>query len=136
MRGSRKFEFPVLILLSTVGMMIMCSTANMMTLYLGLELQSLALYVLCAFNRGMIMRSSESGLKFFILGALASGLLLYGISLAYGFAGTMDFGELAQALARPGAASPGLVVGRGVHRGRVGIQAVGGAVPHVDAGRL
>ncbi len=105
-----RFEFPVLVLLSTVGMMIMCSTANMMTLYLGLELQSLALYVLCAFNRDD-QRSAESGLKFFILGALASGLLLYGISLAYGFAGTMDFGELALTLAQPGTASPGLIVG-------------------------
>ncbi|GAC1340230.1 MAG: NADH-quinone oxidoreductase subunit NuoN [Acetobacteraceae bacterium] len=108
--GISRFEFPVLVLLSTVGMMIMCSTSNLMTLYLGLELQSLALYVLCAFNRDDA-RSAESGLKFFILGALASGLLLYGISLAYGFAGTMQFGELAAALAKPGAASPGLVVG-------------------------
>ena len=108
--GIARFEFPVLVLLSTVGMMIMCSTASMMTLYLGLELQSLALYVLCAFNRDDT-RSSESGLKFFILGALASGLLLYGISLAYGFAGTMDFGELALVLGRPGEASPGLIVG-------------------------
>ncbi len=108
--GISRFEFPVLVLLSTVGMMVMCSTANLMTLYLGLELQSLALYVLCAFNRDD-NRSAESGLKFFILGALASGLLLYGISLAYGFAGTMDFGELALTLARPGAASAGLVVG-------------------------
>jgi NADH-quinone oxidoreductase subunit N len=105
-----RFEFPVLVLLSTVGMMIMCSTANLMTLYLGLELQSLALYVLCAFNRDDA-RSSEAGLKFFILGALASGLLLYGISLAYGFAGTMDFGELALSLAKPGTASAGLIVG-------------------------
>jgi NADH-quinone oxidoreductase subunit N len=108
--GISRFEFPVLVLLSTVGMMIMCSTASLMTLYLGLELQSLSLYVLCAFNRDDT-RSAESGLKFFILGALASGLLLYGISLAYGFAGTMQFGELAAALARPGAASPGLIVG-------------------------
>ncbi len=108
--GISRFEFPVLVLLSTVGMMIMCSTANMMTLYLGLELQSLALYVLCAFNRDNT-KSAESGLKFFILGALASGLLLYGISLAYGFSGTMDFGELALTLAEPGAASAGLVVG-------------------------
>ena len=108
--GISRFEFPVLILLSTVGMMIMASTANLMTLYLGLELQSLALYVLCAFARDDI-RSAESGLKFFVLGALASGLILYGISLAYGFAGTMQFGELAAALSSPQAASPGLIVG-------------------------
>ena len=108
--GISRFEFPVLILLSTVGMMIMSSTSSLMTLYLGLELQSLALYVLCAFDRDNV-RSAESGLKFFVLGALASGLLLYGISLAYGFAGTMQFGELAQALSDPSKASPGLVVG-------------------------
>jgi len=108
--GIARFEFPVLILLSTVGMMIMCSTSSLMTLYLGLELQSLALYVLCAFARDDV-RSSESGLKFFVLGALASGLILYGTSLAYGFAGTMQFGELARILSAPEAASPGLIVG-------------------------
>ena len=107
--GFARFEFPVLILLSTVGMLVMCSAANLMTLYMGLELQSLALYVLCAFRRDDA-RSAESGLKFFVLGALASGLLLYGISLAYGFAGTMQFTELARALAG-GTASTGLVVG-------------------------
>ncbi len=108
--GIARFEFPVLILLSTTGMMIMCSTANLMTLYLGLELQSLALYVLCAFARDDV-RSAESGLKFFVLGALASGLILYGTSLAYGFAGTMDFAELARVLSAPQAASAGLIVG-------------------------
>ncbi|MBC7799830.1 MAG: NADH-quinone oxidoreductase subunit NuoN [Gemmatimonadaceae bacterium] len=108
--GISRFEFPVLILLSTVGMMIMCSSSSLMTLYMGLELQSLSLYVLCAFARDDV-RSSESGLKFFVLGALASGLLLYGISLAYGFAGTMQFTELARLLATPGTASPGLIVG-------------------------
>ena len=77
-KGITRFEFPVLVLLSTVGMMVMSSTSNLMTLYLGMELQSLALYVLCAFARDDI-RSAESGLKFFVLGALASGLLLYGI---------------------------------------------------------
>ena len=105
-----RFEFPVLILLSTIGMMIMASTANLMTLYLGLELQSLALYVLCAFARDDI-RSAESGLKFFVLGALASGLILYGISLTYGFAGTMQFSELNTALTTTAIPSPGLIVG-------------------------
>ena len=108
--GISRFEFPVLILLSTVGMMIMCGTASLMTLYLGLELQSLALYVLCAFDRDNL-RSAESGLKFFVLGALASGLLLYGISLTYGFAGTMQFGELARSLTNPNGVSAGLIVG-------------------------
>src|SRR5689334_9227372 len=95
-----RFEFPVLMLLSVTGMMVMASASNMMTLYLGLELQSLALYVLAAFARDEL-RSSEAGLKYFVLGALASGLLLYGISLVYGFSGTMDFAALAKALARP-----------------------------------
>ncbi|HTI82425.1 MAG TPA: NADH-quinone oxidoreductase subunit NuoN [Acetobacteraceae bacterium] len=105
-----RFEFPVLMLLSVTGMMVMASASNMMTLYLGLELQSLALYVLAAFARDEL-RSSEAGLKYFVLGALASGLLLYGISLVYGFSGTMDFAALAKALSRPEAASPGLIVG-------------------------
>ena len=108
-QGIGRFEFPVLILLSTIGMMIMSSTASLMTLHLGLALQSLALYVLCAFARDEL-RSAESGLKFFILGALASGLLLYGISFAYGFSGTMQFATIAQGL-RGAAVSPGLIVG-------------------------
>ncbi len=83
----------MLVLFSTVGMMVMASAANLMTLYLGLELQSLAIYVLAAFARDDL-RSSEAGLKYFVLGALASGLLLYGISLVYGFSGTMDFARL------------------------------------------
>ena len=105
-----RFEFPVLILLCTVGMMIMASATNLMSLYIGLELQSLAIYILAAFARDEL-RSSEAGLKYFVLGALASGLLLYGISLAYGFSGTMDFSRLAEAFSAPGQASVGLVVG-------------------------
>ncbi len=105
-----RFEYPVLLLLATVGMMIMVSASNLMTLYLGLELQSLSLYVLAAFARDDL-RSSEAGLKYFVLGGLASGLLLYGISLVYGFSGTMDFGRLATLLTNPAAASPGLIVG-------------------------
>ena len=105
-----RFEYPVLMLLSVTGMMVMVSASNMMTLYLGLELQSLALYVLAAFARDDL-RSSEAGLKYFVLGALASGLLLYGISLVYGFSGTMDFAGLSQVLSRPESASPGLIVG-------------------------
>jgi NADH-quinone oxidoreductase subunit N len=105
-----RFEYPVLIVLSVTGMMVMTSASNLMTLYLGLELQSLALYVLAAFARDDL-RSSEAGLKYFVLGALASGLLLYGISLVYGFSGTMDFAALATALSVPLTASPGLIVG-------------------------
>ena len=105
-----RFEFPVLMLLDAVGMMVMVSASNMMTLYLGLELHSLSTYVLAAFARDEL-RSSEAGLKYFVLGALASGLLLYGISLTYGFSGTMDFSALTQLLANPSQASAGLVVG-------------------------
>ncbi len=109
-QGIARFEFPVLLLFATVGMMLMASASNLMTLYLGLELHSLALYVLAAFARDDL-RSSEAGLKYFVLSALASGLLLYGISLAYGFSGTMDFRQLAIAASDPLHASPGLVVG-------------------------
>jgi NADH-quinone oxidoreductase subunit N len=106
----RRFEFPVLMLFATVGMMVMASAANLMTLYLGLEMQALAIYVLAAFARDDL-RSSEAGLKYFVLGALASGLLLYGISLIYGFAGTMAFDRLAEVLADPARVSAGLIVG-------------------------
>ena len=109
-QGIARFEFPVLMLFSTVGMMIMASASNLMTLYLGLELQSLALYVLAAFARDDL-RSSEAGLKYFVLSGLASGLLLYGISLVYGFSGTMDLASLHELLVQPTSASAGLVVG-------------------------
>ena len=109
-QNMRRFEFPVLIMLCSVGMMVMVSASSLMTLYLGLELQSLSMYVLAAFARDQL-RSAEAGLKFFVLGALASGLLLYGITLIYGFAGSMSFDRLASALADPHGASLGLVVG-------------------------
>ena len=105
-----RLEFPVLMLLSTVGMMVMASANNLMTLYMGLELQSLAIYVLAAFARDEL-RSSEAGLKYFVLSALASGLLLYGISLTYGFSGSMDFAHIAQAVTDPAGVSTGLIVG-------------------------
>ena len=108
--GLARFEFPVLMLLAVVGMMVMVSASSMMSLYLGLELQSLALYVLAAFARDDL-RSSEAGLKYFVLGALASGLLLYGISLVYGFSGSMDFVEIGQNLSDPSHVSVGLIVG-------------------------
>jgi NADH-quinone oxidoreductase subunit N len=107
--GLARFEFPVLILFATTGMMIMVAATNLMTLYLGLELQSLALYVIASFARDSL-RSAEAGLKYFVLGSLASGLLLYGISLTYGFSGSMDFGHVAQALLS-GTPSVGLIIG-------------------------
>ena len=105
-----RFEFPVLVLFATVGTMVMASSENLMTLYVGLELQSLAIYILCAFDRDRL-GSAESGLKYFVLGSLASGLLLYGISLVFGFAGTMEYRGLQTALAASAQIPAGLVVG-------------------------
>jgi NADH-quinone oxidoreductase subunit N len=90
-------EYPVLILLSAIGMGMMVSAGDLLTLYVGLELQSLAAYVLASFQRSDT-RSAEAGLKYFVLGALASGILLYGISLLYGFTGTTLFGGIATQL--------------------------------------
>jgi NADH-quinone oxidoreductase subunit N len=94
-------EYPVLILFSTIGMTMMVSATDLLTLYVGLELQSLAAYVLASFQR-TDTRSAEAGLKYFVLGALASGILLYGISLLYGFTGTTLFGGVANALGSDG----------------------------------
>ena len=106
-----RFEFPVLILLATTGMMVMVSANDLITLYLGLELQSLALYVVASFDRDSV-RSTEAGLKYFVLGALASGLLLYGASLIYGFTGTTSFAGLAQLFTAGGAKpSNGVIIG-------------------------
>ncbi|MDE2134977.1 MAG: NADH-quinone oxidoreductase subunit NuoN [Alphaproteobacteria bacterium] len=99
--GRVRFELPVLIAFSTLGMLLMVSAASFISLYLGLELQSLALYVLAAFNRDSA-RSTEAGLKYFVLGALSSGMLLYGISLIYGFTGTTDFAGVAAAVKAAG----------------------------------
>lgn len=107
-----RFEFTVLVLLATLGMMMMVSANNLISLYVGLEMQSLALYVIAAFQRHDL-RSTEAGLKYFVLGALASGMLLYGASLVYGFTGTTEFDTLAKLLQGDHAAHPavGLVVG-------------------------
>ena len=93
---SSKFEYPVLVLLATAGMMMMISANDLISLYLGLELQSLALYVVAAIRRDDV-RSSEAGLKYFVLGALSSGMLLYGASLIYGFTGSTSFATIAAA---------------------------------------
>ena len=105
-----KFEYPVLILFATLGMLVMISANDLITLYLGLELLSLPLYILAAFDRDN-PRSAEAGLKYFVLGALSSGLLLYGMSLVYGFAGTTNFAGIAAALDGGAEAAPGVVVG-------------------------
>ena len=95
--GTERFEYPVLALFATVGMLMMISANSLLALYLSLEMQSLPLYVMAAFHRDQT-RSTEAGLKFFVLGSLASGLLLYGCSLVYGFTGTLSFDVLAQVL--------------------------------------
>src|SRR5467141_2267652 len=109
--GIARFEFPVLVLLATTGMMVMISANDLITLYVGLELQNLALYVVASFNRDSV-RSSEAGLKYFVLGALSSGMLLYGASLIYGFTGSTSFAAIATAAKASGAAQDiGLIVG-------------------------
>src|SRR5450631_95580 len=95
-QSRRIFEYSILVLLSTVGMMVLISAGDLIMLYLGLELMSLALYVVAASNRDNA-KSTEAGLKYFVLGALSSGMLLYGASLIYGFTGTVSFAGIAQA---------------------------------------
>jgi NADH-quinone oxidoreductase subunit N len=107
--GGLKFEFPVLVLLASTGMMMMISANDLISLYVGLELQSLALYVVAAFNRDS-SRSAEAGLKYFVLGALSSGMLLYGASLVYGFTGSTDFATIAAAV-QPSGENIGLIFG-------------------------
>ncbi len=108
-----RFEYPVLVLFATAGMMAMVSANDLISLYVGLELQSLSLYVLAAFKRDTV-RSTEAGLKYFVLGALSSGMLLFGASLIYGFAGTTNFDALAGAVHAVKHTDPhfiGLVIG-------------------------
>ena len=110
--GMARAEYPVLVMFATLGMFLMVSANDLISLYVGLELQSLALYVVAAFHRDSL-RSSEAGLKYFVLGALASGILLYGASLVYGFAGSTGFDALAALFKRAADGGPpvGLVIG-------------------------
>ncbi|AMB44131.1 NADH-quinone oxidoreductase subunit NuoN [Methylobacterium sp. AMS5] len=103
-----RFEYPILIVLCTIGMLVMASANDLISLYLGLELQSLAAYVIAAFHRDDV-KSTEAGLKYFVLGALSSGMLLYGASLVYGFTGTVSFPGIVTALDGP--SSFGIVLG-------------------------
>ncbi len=103
-----RFEYPILIVIATLGMMMMISANDLISLYLGLELQSLSLYVIAAIHRDSV-RSTEAGLKYFVLGALSSGMLLYGASLVYGFTGHTGFEGIATALAAE--RSTGLIIG-------------------------
>jgi NADH-quinone oxidoreductase subunit N len=108
-RGLLRFEYPILVALSAVGMMMMVSAGDLMALYMGLELQSLALYVVASLRRDSV-KSTEAGLKYFVLGALSSGLLLYGASLVYGYAGTTLFSGIITT-AQAGETSVGLLFG-------------------------
>jgi len=108
--GIDQFEFPILILFAVLGMMMMVSANDLMSLYIGIELQSLSLYVIAAIRRDTL-RSSEAGLKYFVLGALSSGILLYGMTLVYGFAGTTNFEALAQLFVADTDPSIGVIVG-------------------------
>ncbi len=108
-RGLGRFEFPILIAFAVVGMMIMVSAGDLMSLYMGLELQSLSLYVVASLRRDSV-KSTEAGLKYFVLGALSSGLLLYGASLTYGFTGTTLFDGIIETI-RGGHVSIGLLFG-------------------------
>lgn len=112
LEGDNRFEFPVLLVLATIGMMVMVSANDLMSLYMGIELQSLSLYVLAAFKRDS-ERSTEAGLKYFVLGALSSGVLLYGCSLIYGFIGSTNFTSIAAAISNmgEGEAPIGAIVG-------------------------
>lgn len=104
-----RFEYPVLIILAAFGMSLMVSATDLISLYMGVETQSLALYILAAFHRDS-QRSTEAGLKYFVLGALSSGLLLYGASLIYGFTGSTSFDEIARVAAST-ESNAGLVIG-------------------------
>ena len=108
-RGEAKFELTVLILLAALGMGVMASAGDLISLYMGIELHSLALYVLAAFRRDDA-KGSEAGLKYFVLGALSSGLLLYGASLIYGFAGSTQFPVIAEAV-KAGGPGAGVLFG-------------------------
>ncbi len=108
--GPMRFEQPVLMLFATVGMMLMVSANDLISLYVGLELQSLSLYVLAAIRRDSL-RATEAGLKYFVLGALSSGMLLYGAGLIYGYTGATGFDLIAERVQAMGAPSLGLVVG-------------------------
>jgi NADH-quinone oxidoreductase subunit N len=109
-QGGSQFEFPVLILIAALGMGMLVSAGDLISLYVGVELHSLALYVLAAFRRDDA-RSSEAGLKYFVLGALSSGLLLYGCSLIYGFAGSVRFDQIALATANLEGEGTGVLFG-------------------------
>ncbi len=108
--GGRPFEFAILVMTATLGMMLMVSAGNLLALYMALEMMSLSLYVLASFDRDN-KRSAEAGLKYFVLGSLASGMILFGSSLIYGFAGTIGFEQLGALFSQNAEVSRAVVVG-------------------------
>ena len=128
----QRFEYSILIVLSTLGMLMLISAADLIALYVGLELMSLPLYVVAASHRNSL-RSTEAGLKYFVLGALSSGMLLYGASLVYGFTGTVEL-RRHRALGR--GRRHGIDLRPGLSVRRLLLQGLRGAVPYVDARRL
>ena len=128
-------EFFVLALFATLGMMVMISASHFLTLYLGLELLTLSLYAMVALQRD-VGNATEAAMKYFVLGALASGMLLYGMSMLYGATGSLDIAEVAAVIAQRRSRRTGAGVRAGVRRRRHRLQAGCGAVPHVGAGRL
>lgn len=110
LEGISRFEYPLLVIFACVGMMLMVSANNFLALYVSLELQSLSLYVLAAFSRNSL-RSAEAGVKYFALGAISSGMLLFGISLIYGYTGSIDYGAVTASLMTLGNFPPGVIFG-------------------------
>ncbi len=108
--GLDQYEYSILMIFAVLGMGIMVSSGNLLTMYIGLEMQALALYVMAAFNRDSL-RASEAGLKYFVLGALSSGMLLYGMSLIYGFTGTLSFTEIGAVIGTGDNMSAGIIAG-------------------------
>ncbi len=132
LRGLDKGEFYLLVLFATLGMMVMISANHLLTLYLGLELLSLSLYALVALDRDSA-RATEAAMKYFVLGALASGLLLYGMSMIYGATGTLEIGGIAQSMYQGTANKSVLLFGLVFLVAGIGVQARRGAFPHVDS---
>ena len=134
-RGLFTGEFLALVLFATLGMMVMISASNFLSLYLGLELLALSLYTLVALQRDSAV-ATESAMKYFILGAMASGFLLYGMSMLYGATGSLDVNRIAEVIHQGTANKTAAGVRSGLHRGGSGVQAGRGAVPYVGAGRV
>ena len=134
-RGLFKGEYFILGLVALLGVMVMISAGSLLTVYLGVELLSLSLYAMVAFDRDSGV-AAESAMKYFVLGAIASGTLLYGFSIVYGVTGTLQLDELAVGVREVGRRQPRPDLRPGLHHRRHRLQVRRRAVPHVGAGRL